>query len=508
MKNLKPQLAILFVFVVLVPLSQIGLANTQNSAIYIRADGTVEGTDKIQLEGNVYTFTDNVVNQSILVERDNVVVDGASFTLDGGHIWLENRRNVTITNIEIINSDEGIRIMGNSINNKIIENKISDIKTSAGNAIWIYLGASNNTISGNIISNNSVGIKVDMSGSTTISENYIFSNGMGIWLSGSQNRIVRNEIINNGIGVRDFIGGNLIQHNNFVNNSNFGIFLDGAGYNNIIGNTVIDNNVGINIRTCMNNLITQNNVSHNINAGISSFRSEKDVITYNSITDNGGNGIETESSMVSYIISENEILNNGLNGFQMDWASNATITKNRIQNNTENGIRVYESRNNTISKNNIDDNKANGIYLQTYSFLNLIFLNNITSNSEIGISNNQYSSDNLIHHNNFIDNGNQATTYTGETNRWGWDNGFPSGGNYWSDYKGTDSNEDGLGDTPYIINENNQDNYPLMNPVDIRTNQEFSTIPEFPSWTILLLFLTITLFSIIVKRNLHEVKVS
>ena len=68
-----------------------------------------------------------------------------------------------------------------------------------------------------------------------------------------------------------------------------------------------------------------------------------------------------------------------------------------------------------------------------------------------------------------------------------WDNGYPSGGNYWSDYAGVDADGDGIGDTPYIIDDNNIDHYPLMGPfnsfntsvgysVDVISN---STIEDF-----------------------------
>jgi parallel beta-helix repeat protein len=214
---------LLLVSIILVSFPQIGLVKAEDT-IYIRADGSVEGTDKIQRDGNVYTFTDNIVNQSIIVEKDDIVVDGAGNTLEGdgkkSAIWLENRRNVTIKNMQITHLGEGIRVMGNCENNAIIGNNITDVghETSA-NGIWITLGASDTTISGNNITGNYVGIYVYMSGGTIISENCIAANGHGIWISGSSNHIIRNNITNNNVGVSVDVEDNIIHHNNFVNNT-------------------------------------------------------------------------------------------------------------------------------------------------------------------------------------------------------------------------------------------------------------------------------------------------
>jgi len=49
-----------------------------------------------------------------------------------------------------------------------------------------------------------------------------------------------------------------------------------------------------------------------------------------------------------------------------------------------------------------------------------------------------------------------------------------SAGNYWSDYNGTDSDGNSISDTPYIINENDQD---VMNPNNTREpNSLFGSI--------------------------------
>ena len=167
-------------------------------------------------------------------------------------------------------------------------------------------------------------------------------------------------------------------------------------------------------------------------------------------------------------VSGNSITNND-DGIRLSNSSDNTISGNNITANEWDGIRLSNSSDNTISGNNITNNE-HGIWLTVSSNYNSVSGNKITNNwGGIRLYD---SSDNKFHHNDFVDNTQQIYNYeNASTNVW--DDGYPSGGNYWSDYGGSDSysgpyqnltGSDGIGDTAHVIDENNQDNYPLMNP--------------------------------------------
>ncbi len=123
-----------------------------------------------------------------------------------------------------------------------------------------------------------------------------------------------------------------------------------------------------------------------------------------------------------------------------------------------------------LISNNASSNNGSGVYISDSSNNNTLS-NSIASNNDYSIFLWLSNNNNRIYHNNFINNTNQAYDDFGGTNSW--DNGYPSGGNFWSNYTGTDNfsgsahsqpGSDGIGDTPYSISggAGAQDRYPFM----------------------------------------------
>jgi len=237
---------LLFLSITLVSFPQIEMVNAEGT-IYIRSDGSVEGTDKIQQDGNVYTFTDDIFDP-IVVQRDNIVVDGAGYLLQGigggmgihgiTGVSIDDRSNVTVKNIQMKNFFYSIRLR-NSSNNTIYGNKIIE------NSFGIDVSDSSfNIISGNILTSNNDSINIYYSEYNVVSGNTITNNNdYTIALSGSSN--------------------NIISGNTLTNNNNFCIFLSGSSNNTIFGNSITNNEIGITIYEDIGNLISNNNLVNN-----------------------------------------------------------------------------------------------------------------------------------------------------------------------------------------------------------------------------------------------------
>jgi len=272
------------------------------------------------------------------------------------------------------------------------------------------------------------------------------------------------------------------------------IIVDGNGYA-LSGSSYLG--VGFNL-TSINNVTIQNTDIYGWRRGIYIYNSSfNNTVSGNLIADNLYQGVYIRNSSFNtvcgnqftfhYIVSVmlwnsdfNTISGNNMTighpGIWLGNSSNNTISGNNITDGEAFGIRISGpipdypglSCDNIVFGNKITNNGGAGIEFYQDSFNNIVCENDIRNNS-IGIYLN--ASNNKIYHNNFVNNTIQASIENSRVNTW--DDGYPSGGNCWSNYTGVDVKSgpnqdqlgsDGIGDTPHVIDANNTDHYPLMPP--------------------------------------------
>jgi len=451
----------------------------------------------------------------IMVKGSNVEI--INFTIrNSGFLWCDSgialyySNDITIRNNTMTLNNFGV-YLATSSNCTFANNNLT------GNAHYGFMieSAFNCTLSGNIIAYNFAGIDLCFSSNNSLRENNVWQCPYGIVLSDCPNstlygnnvtnchwgiclhycpncKLRNNTMVGEGQQLYNFdvwgwelldfildidtsntVNGKPVYY--WVNKRNQTVPSD-AGYVGLINSTNIkvrglnlrNNGVGILLAYTNNSLITNNTIINNGYA-VQLSHSWKNLLYGNNLIENKA-GISLDAS------SSNSLYENNVTNVFRHWgillnaySDNNLVYRNSITNIFDDGIMIwYYSKNNSVFGNNIKNSDLYAIDVRYSSDNNLIYGNNAINNFKpIRLSN---SSNNIIYHNNFINYTKGPAVYA-LTNTW--DNGYPSGGNYWSDYTGVDEKSgpnqdqpggDGIGDTPYILYENNQDRYPLMKP--------------------------------------------
>ncbi|HYE84644.1 MAG TPA: NosD domain-containing protein [Clostridia bacterium] len=407
-------------------------------------------------------------------QRDGILIHyGASRNIVGGKTTGE--RNIVSGNEStgIILADAGTEF--NKITGNYIGTDIDGIyalgQVSAG--VFIHSGATRNTVGGtspedrNVISGNK---RAEVS-----------------IMSGANN----NEVTGNYLGI-DAAGKNPIGP------SVMGLSIECGGIGNTISKNVINGGIMISDARSNFNRVTGNFVGTTEDGSIV-FNTPKDGVSLNaSLNAVGGSGKDEGNVIygnngcgisVGFTETIDNIILGNLIGISRDGKA--------VQGNASDGIWLKEGASHTIiggataSEMNIIGGNKNGIKLGS-GVKNSFIIGNcigtdesykaVFANSGDGIqiegSDNNLVRDNYIGHNN----NSQITIKSGSSNRLYrnridgnpggkgkdtdngsgslWDNGKE--GNYWSGYKGKDTNKDGIGDMPYKIDSKGVDRYPLM----------------------------------------------
>jgi parallel beta-helix repeat protein len=194
-----------------------------------------------------------------------------------------------------------------------------------------------------------------------------YPNNAAIMLTTNSNTISDNIITNNScIGIYVKANDNTITLNDIINNALNGIQVENAELNTISENTIDTNSIGVYLDESSNNTITDNTISNCLGDGVYlTGRSDYLTISFNTITDNLNNGIYASWSE-HCTIQGNTIANNGEvneSGIYLTASSYCEIIENTIDGNNEYGIQlVLWCNENKIRQNNFMNNKINAIF--------------------------------------------------------------------------------------------------------------------------------------------------
>jgi parallel beta-helix repeat protein len=444
---------------------------------------------------------------SIVIDKTDLKIIGENksttiINLDGGNSIEITAHNTSIEGFTIQRASQAIIIESdnNSIYDNIFEYNYEGIYCGFSSG---YPKVSNNLMSGNEFYNSGLcGIYLFSACKNNISNNRFSDNNWGICLfSGSSNNVLDGNTIMNSRGLGIVLNNcthNIVSNNHIDSAGTTGIYVDqGSNYNIVHGNVLTNTNGIWGILYVINsyyNTVT-NNVLMNNSGGIYLDHTFYTIIGNNTMIGNryglGVNGdslshfvhsIDNSNKIngkpVYYLVNQEKITLDAINYSELGFlgiinSTNVKIRDLQVTNNWH-GLLLAYTTNSTVENVTVSNNNC-GMYLINSPNNTLIY--NTFSKNSYGIC--LMNSESTVYKNNFSNNTQQVICPTYNPF---WNNGAE--GNFWSDYTGEDQNGDGIGDSPYAINEDNQDQFPLIDPVSFRRVFYAGTWDQIPYYVI------------------------
>jgi len=397
----------------------------------INAPETQDGNEIFVVSGTYYESI--TVNKSLSIvgeDRSSTIIDGNGAI----KVVYVTADNVEIRNFTVQNGTFGLWLE-NSHNSRIIDNTFQD----GSYGIRIRHSKGTYVVGNNVRKFIFFGVELDSSGNTTLRNNEIADNRYNFGVNGASlfdfmNNIDTSNIVN-GKPVRYLI--------NWRNASIDSATFQDLGYLALINSSNIrvrdldvqNNMQGVLFAFTVNSMVVNVNAKSNWN-GIYVTHSRNTTVSGNNANGNFDYGIKFFNSSRS-VARNNNVDRNGWAGIGVFGSPNSTIDGNKASFNTYNLHVVYT--NNSVITRNIALNKPGGYSIAVY-----------------------YSHNNSIYHNTFENSLLFVETRNGTrfTPSNSWDNGLE--GNYWTSYRGVDVDRNAIGDKPYLVGENNIDNFPLL----------------------------------------------